>query len=155
MGSSSPDKTIFDEIRGKWVAATPEELIRQRLIKNLITHLGFPKSYLSIEKSLRELPHLALLEVADRRIDVVCFAKDIHPHFPLYPLLLIECKSVISKAARAQLLGYNHVVQAPFLALVSQEESLFGFYEGAQKKVSFLPYIPSYHSLLEAIPKWS
>ena len=59
MGLSKPNNHVFDEIRGKHVPATPEELIRQSLLYIMIYRLHFPKELISIEKQLSELPHLA------------------------------------------------------------------------------------------------
>lgn len=151
MGLSKLSKFVFDEVRCQWVAATPEERVRQTLLKKMITHLGFPKESLAVEKELKSLPHLFQSQVPDRRADLICFAKDIHESYPLYPLLLIECKEGdLDEAARQQVVGYNYFVKAPFIALASLKEEAFGFYDPVIQAYSFLPYIPSYFSLLKA-----
>src|SRR5690242_14822270 len=90
--NSGLSKQHFDEVRRAWVAATPEEGVRQRVLKKMIHALGFPKELIAVEKELKELPHLAGRSVPERRIDVLCYGKEIHPEHSLYPLLLIECK---------------------------------------------------------------
>ena len=44
---------IGDKIRNKYVAMTPEELVRQLMIHFLIDNLHYPKSKLQVEKSLK------------------------------------------------------------------------------------------------------
>lgn len=92
----SASEVIYCCIRKEWVAATPEEKVRQKLLAGMIGSLGYPASTIAVEQSLREMPHLALnpLKMPSRRADVVVFAKDIHPHHSLFPLLLVECKAV-------------------------------------------------------------
>ncbi len=146
MGLSCRNNQLFDEIRKIWVEATPEEVVRQRLLYQLVHHLKFPKEYIAIEKELKTLPHLAEVEVPNRRCDVICFSRG-----TLSPLLLIECKQhVLTDQARAQLLGYNHFVKAPFVALVNAQETLFGYETGEWRYLSF---IPTYEALLRVVIK--
>ena len=48
--SECPDGVtrVFDPLRGKLVALTPEEWVRQHFVANLITNLGYPPSLLSL-----------------------------------------------------------------------------------------------------------
>ena len=46
---------LYDPIREMWVAATPEEEVRQRLIALMIHSLGFPRGLLAVERSLDHL----------------------------------------------------------------------------------------------------
>ena len=39
--------TIFDPVRRKYVALTPEEWVRQHFVNYLITHKGYPKELLA------------------------------------------------------------------------------------------------------------
>ncbi len=129
MGLSNLSK-VFDPIRGSWVAATPEERVRQQWIQRMIGSLGFPKGFLVVEKQLKELPHLQGASVPDRRLDLLVLSS-------LYPLLLIECKAgPLSEDGMDQLIGYNHYVKAPFLALVNEREVKFAYPDG---RGSFLP----------------
>ncbi len=139
-------KEVFDEIRGIWVAATPEEIVRQKLLQKMTKELFYPKELLSIEKSLSEL---CKIEAPLRRVDITCFAKDLQGD--LYPLLVIECKEHKSylQPAIEQILGYNHFLKAPFVAVSYPEGEQFGF--KTEKGLSFLPYLPSYPDLVKAV----
>ena len=124
MESSRPNsfKQIYDPIRKIWVLADPEEIVRQTLIQKMIHCLGFPAELLAVEVDLNSLSHITT-KAPDRRADLICFAKGIHPSYPLYPLLLIECKrGKASKKALDQLIGYNYFVKAPFIAVADSEE---------------------------------
>ncbi|MDN3505873.1 MAG: type I restriction enzyme HsdR N-terminal domain-containing protein [Simkaniaceae bacterium] len=145
--SKQKDK-LFDSFRSSWVAATPEEIVRQKLLHAMTTQLGFPKSSLVVEKKLSELPHLRGKKgLPGRRADVLCFAKGIHEEHELFPLLLIECKEGIAREdAAQQALGYNYFVQAPYVAIAG---------EGSAQLVhpQRLDFLPHYHELLERVCK--
>ncbi|HSW86289.1 MAG TPA: type I restriction enzyme HsdR N-terminal domain-containing protein [Rhabdochlamydiaceae bacterium] len=146
-------RLVFDEVRKAWVAATPEEIVRQQLLQNMIHKLDFPKDLLSVEKDIRQLPHLLTVSnLPDRRADIICFAKDVHPQHSLYPLLLIECKEeCLDLKAQEQLLGYNHYIKAHFVALAGRSEVKLGYYNKDDQCYRFIPYLPSYKSLLSMV----
>ncbi len=149
MGSSSLNSVIFDEVRKSFVKATPEEKVRQRWLQGMIHQLKYPKELLVVEKELKELPHLFAQEVPERRIDVLCYAKGIHPSFPLYPLLLIECKERLTQDAIDQVIGYNHHVNACFVAVVDENEVRLGAFNREQNNYQFCSHLPPFKELLQ------
>jgi hypothetical protein len=154
MGSSCPSKRqIFDELRRVWVAATPEEVVRQALLQQMVKQLGYPKELLVVEREISQLPHLVGQKLPERRLDILCFGREIHPQYPLYPLLLIECKSDnLCMDAEEQLLGYNSFVGAYFIAMAAKDQVLFGYRTKQEKKgagFTFLPYLPPHAQLLD------
>ena len=117
MGLSPQNKEIYDPVREKWVDALPEEIVRQRMIRFLVTELGYPAHAILIEKSLSERPCLSRCQgrLPQRRIDILC-----HEAKTFRPLLLIECKATqIESKMFAQLLGYNAFIKAPLICLAS------------------------------------
>lgn len=146
MVSLQPNREeLFDEVRQMWVVAHPEERVRQSLLKELIHVLKFPKELIAVEKSLKELPYLAHL-APDRRADVVVFRKSPHSDTLLSPVLLIECKAQgCTRTAWDQLVGYNHFVKAPYLALVGHNQMVIADYSGSTPR--FLSSFPSYEEL--------
>ena len=114
--------SLFCPVRRQWVAASPDECVRQSLIHQMIHQLGYPSGYIVLEKNLRQMPHLIHREqkLPTRRTDLVVFSNNIHSNFPLYPLLLIECK-VNSSIPRAfeQALGYNCHLGAYYVAVAT------------------------------------
>jgi hypothetical protein len=142
-------KQVFDPLRNEWVAATPEEVVRQTWIQRMIHELKFPKELLAIEKELTALPHLQESKglLPARRIDLLSYMKK---GDAVSPLLLIECKeSVLTQEALDQALGYNHYVKAPFVAIVNQSEVRFR-YQLACRSCE-IPRLPSYLELVEAL----
>ena len=142
-------KQVYDNIRQQWVAAMPEEIVRQRWIQKMVHELGFPKELLVIERELKMLPHLQQHPhpLPTRRVDVLSFGKG---PSEIFPLLLIECKSeALSQQALDQALAYNTFVQAYYVAIVNQDQIRLK-YNLACKKCE-IQHLPSFKDLMEAI----
>ena len=132
-------------IRKEWVAAQPEEIVRQNLLHRLIHSLEFPSAYLAVEKGLKQMPHLSLtgMTIPRRRADIICFAKGIHPACDLYPLLMIECKSVkITPKVKSQVIGYNHFMKACFVAVANQNEVRTGWFDPEKSMFLLITCLP-------------
>ena len=96
---------IFDRIRKKFVAFTPEEWVRQHLINYLISERGYPAMLLSVETQLK-------CAGLDKRSDLLVSNRN------GIPLMLAECKApdvVISAKVFEQISIYNQTLNAPFL----------------------------------------
>ncbi|MDR3623678.1 MAG: type I restriction enzyme HsdR N-terminal domain-containing protein [Chlamydiales bacterium] len=148
-------KSLFDPIRQERVAATPEEIVRQKLIHHLVNELFFPKELIAVEKAIATLAYLTLEErrsAPKRRIDLLCFAKNIHPNHNVYPLLLVECKAIaLNVTMKRQLIGYNYYVKAPYVLLAGSSELFFGWYEIEKKGYVWIDYIPSFQALCSSL----
>ncbi len=133
-------KEVYDPIRRRWVAATPEEIVRQRWLYRMVHELHFPKQLVVVERELKMLPHLQNhSDLPARRIDILSFEKN------LKPLLLIECKELLlSEEAIQQALAYNTFVGAQFVAIVNESQIRL---RGATFEIDRLP---SYKELLHA-----
>lgn len=146
---------LYCPVRKEWVAALPEEHVRQRMLRHLFEDRGFPAPLVAVEKSLKQMPHLSaagLVGMPNRRADIVCFARGIHPSSDLYPLLIIECKSVkLTPKVIHQVSGYNHYVQACFIAIVNDEEICTGWFDRVKGAYEFIDYLPSYDELIESL----
>ena len=138
---------VYDEIRGTFVIATPEEIVRQNLLRKMTQALGYPKELLSVERALADLCP-SIPGVPPRRVDVAVFYKKKET---LLPLMLLECKesATLAKKALEQVKGYNHFFKAPFIAVSHPDGELFG-YIGKQGLTS-LPYLPTYQNLVEGV----
>lgn len=150
MASLNQKSSLICPIRKVAVPALPEERVRVQLLCDLIERLEFPAGSIAVEKELSQIPHLRSLvgTLPTRRIDILCFAKGIHPTEEFYPLLVIECKAVklTSKMVR-QVVGYNHYLKAPYIALVNQEEIRFGWIDGATGTYKFASHLPTFSEL--------
>ena len=122
-------KSIKCLVRGRLVANTPEEAVRQSLIRRMIVDLGFPKGLIAVEK-----------QIGSRRFDLVCYTQG------MLPLLLVECKAEkFGDAAASQAFGYNATVKAPFVCLASLKEIKLLWQE--QGKIVSVPFLPTYAEL--------
>lgn len=144
------DQQLYCSIRKRWVAATPEEYVRQNSLQLLIKILEFPLPNIVVEKELKLLPHIpSNIALPDRRADILCYTNHCQS---LQPLILIECKSIaISSKEIRQVIGYNHFVKAPFIALVNQTEQRMGWFNSEINDYQFINYIPSYHELIKSL----
>ena len=129
---------IYDPIRKKFVLDTPEELVRQKLLSNMLGFLGFPKGLVAVEKELSKANR--------RRFDIIVFRKN---KDQMIPLLLIECKAKLQNLEDAfrQVKGYNETFQAPFISIADgQMVHTYWIYENTLR---FVPFLPSYAQLLQ------
>lgn len=132
-------RQIFDEVRKKWVAATPEEIVRQSWLQKMVSCLGYPRSLLAVEKQLASLPGRVM--PPKRRADIVCYRSD------MTPLLLIECKADdLSQEALNQVLGYNDYVGAKYVAVASHKAILLRYALSCPRCV--IDRLPTYQELV-------
>ncbi len=131
---------IFDEIRKKWFVCTPEEWVRQNLIKYLIEEYNYPKSLIAVEKGLK-------IAGRDFRFDVLVYSKEYNP------LLIVECKAPeirLGQKVFNQIWEYNYQINAPFFLITNG----LGFVMGQVMKDSSVKYFekpPSFEALLSLI----
>jgi len=128
---------IFDIIRRKYVALTPEEWVRQHLLHFLVNERKFPQSLLGVEKKL-------LVNRLSKRTDLVVYSTT------LQPILIAECKApqvpltqqVFDQAARYNsTLGVFHFIITNGLEIRSCE------IDHQSKIYRFLPDVPFYDEI--------
>ena len=78
--SATNQPLIWDGLRRKHVVLTPEEWVRQHVVHYLITHLGYPRGLLALERGLR-------YNQRQKRTDLLALDP------AGQPLLLVECKA--------------------------------------------------------------
>ncbi len=148
---------IYDPIRKCYVRAFPEEIVRQNLIAKMINDLNFPQNLIGVEKDLSQVFHLKNYDFTSqkRRADIICFAKNIHPKYAVYPLLMIECKAhKLTKEVIEQVVGYNHFVKAYFVAVVNQSEIKTLWYNDKKEIYDSIDFLPPYEQLMNSIKKY-
>jgi hypothetical protein len=84
MAAAEPAATVFDPVRKKHVAATPEEAVRQAVLRYLMDSVEVPLNLIGVEYSLSALEPGNL-----RRVDIVVWKPGAGQ---LAPWLLVECK---------------------------------------------------------------
>lgn len=98
---------IFDPVRRKFVALTPEEWVRQHFVNYLITDKGYPKELLANEVPLK-------LNGTSKRCDTVAYNRF------LTPLMIVEYKAPhieITSSVFDQIVRYNMVLHVRYLAV--------------------------------------
>ncbi len=126
--------SIFDEIRKKFVILTPEEWVRQNVVKFLLEEKRYPKSYINVEKLIK-------INDLNKRYDVVVF----EPDGKIF--LLIECKAPevkISQQTFDQIARYNLVLNASYLMVTNGLNHYFCQTDFENEKYNFLKELPNY-----------
>ncbi|WP_300565116.1 type I restriction enzyme HsdR N-terminal domain-containing protein [Flavobacterium sp.] len=129
--------SIFDEIRKKFMLMTPEEWVRQNVVRFLLEEKKYPKSYINVEKIIR-------MNGLTKRYDIVVF----QPNGKIF--LLIECKAPevpISQNTFDQIARYNMVLEAEFLMVTNGLNHYFCMMDYEKEQYQFLKDLPEFTSI--------
>lgn len=125
---------IFDPVRRKYVALTPEEWVRQHFVNYLVTNKGYPKELLANEVPVK-------LNGTAKRCDTVAYNRF------LAPLMIVEYKAPtieITSAVFDQIVRYNMVLHVRYLTVSN----------GISHFCCKIDYENLTYSFLEGIPKY-
>ena len=131
--------TIFDPIRKKRVAYTPEEGVRQQLIALLSGQYGYPLHMMSCEYSVT-------INKLRYRGDLVVFDNQARP------ILLAECKAPnvpVRRDTFEQILRYNMSLKVDCLLVTNGVDTFFAKFDHAESRYVYLEKIPPYNELLK------
>ena len=129
--------SIFDVIRRRYVALTPEEWVRQHFVHFLIDEKGFPLSHMSNEVQVK-------LNGMSRRCDTVLYDKS------LQPILIAEYKAPtvdITQKVFDQICRYNIVLHVKYLIVSNGLSHYCCQIDYENGSYTFLPDIPTYDEL--------
>lgn len=136
--SDEDKKYIFDEIRKKYVALTPEEWVRQHFIMFMTEYKDFPRSLIGVEVPVS-------INNLKKRCDIVFYNSSGKS------LVLVECKApdvVLNKDVFDQIGIYDMVI-ASNIFIVTNGMTHYCFKATSdKKKFEFLREIPSYKDLI-------
>lgn len=128
--------SVFDPVRKKWIILTPEELVRQYMLKYLSVVLQYPVSLMSVEKTIA-------VGKLNKRFDIVVYNRD-HK-----PWMLVECKAPeipVSEKTLRQLLSYQSAVQCSYWLLTNGRQTFCADARDAAK-IAWLDSLPAYGTL--------
>lgn len=130
--ADAEQQVIFDIVRKKYVALTPEEWVRQHILHYLIFDYKYPKACISVEK-------LVIVNTLRKRTDIVLYNTSAQPK------LIIECKAPEVKIAQKtfeQIARYNMSLRVPYLWVTNGSMhflSAINFQEHSFKFIDALP----------------
>ena len=127
-------RQIFDDLRHKYVALTPEEWVRQHFVHFLIAHKGDPKGLLANEMELR---------IGEKRMrcDTVLYDKQLQPR------MIIEYKAPtiqIQQKTFDQIAAYNLLLQVDYLVVSNGIKHYCCRMDYGNSTYHFLQDIPNY-----------
>lgn len=123
---------LFDPIRKKWVARTPEEWVRQQFLQLLIQVHRYPAGLVAVEKAIK-------LGSLTKRFDILVYDRSHQPW------MMVECKSsevMLTNEVLEQLLRYNLTLPVPYLFITNGPHCMG--WQRAEKGLVPLQKIPSF-----------
>lgn len=130
-------RMIFDVIRRKYVALTPEEWVRQHFVHYLMNQLGYPKELLANEVEVT-------LNGTSKRCDTVLYDCDLKAR------MIVEYKAAdipITQKVFNQIMRYNMVLRVDYLVVSNGMEHYCCKMDYITNRYVFLTEIPPYGSL--------
>lgn len=128
---------IFDILRRKFVALTPEEWVRQHFVHYITEHKGYPMMLLANEVQLK---------VGDKTVRADSVLYDNH----LQPRMIIEYKAPTIKLAQKvfdQISVYNLLLHVDYLIVSNGLQTYCCKMDYDNQKYLFLTDIPDYQKL--------
>lgn len=129
--------TIFDILRRKYVALTPEEWVRQHFVHFLVEHKGYPASLLANEVKLK-------VGDKDLRADSVLYNRQLKPR------MIVEYKAPhipITQKVFDQITVYNLLLHVDYLVISNGLDHYCCKMDYENQKYLFLEDIPDYNNI--------
>ena len=137
IGEKDGKPTIFDFLRRRYVALTPEEWVRQHFTHYLVEHKGYPKGLLGNEIEL----HLGEKRL---RCDSILYNKVAQPQ------MIIEYKAPtiqLQQKTFDQISVYNLLLRVDYLIISNGLQHYCCKMDYEHQKYLFLKDIPDYQNL--------
>ena len=130
-------RQIFDFLRRKWVALTPEEWVRQHFTHYLVEHKGYPQALLANEVELR---------IGEKRLrcDTLLYNKELRPR------MIIEYKAPtiqIQQKTFDQISVYNLLLKVDYLVVSNGLCHYCCKMDYERQSYQFLEDIPDYETI--------
>jgi type I site-specific restriction endonuclease len=113
---------IFDHLRKQFVKLTPEEWVRQNMVRYLTDNLKYPAGLIAIEKGMK-------VNGMPRRADIIIYDKT------GTPWMIVECKAPAVKnveEAAYQASNYSRAMPVKYIAVTNgYEHYCYEFINGA------------------------
>lgn len=138
LRQSDGHRQVFDVLRRKYVALTPEEWVRQHFVHFLIDHKGYPKGLMANEVELR---------VGEKRLrcDTLLYNR------VLQPLMIMEYKApeiCITQKVFDQVSAYNLLLHVDYLVVSNGRQHYCCRMDYEKRTYTFLQDIPDYDGIV-------
>ena len=133
---------LYDPLRRKYVALTPEEWVRQHFVNYLTGFLGYPPGLIRIEASFR-------LHSMLRRADIL-----VHDRAG-EPVMIVECKAQqvkINQEVFDQIINYNFNYGVRYLVVTNGTQHFAGKINTEARTFELLDHIPDYQTITSRVP---
>ena len=142
LSGSKEKPTIFDILRRKYVALTPEEWVRQHFVHFLVEHKGYPATLLANEVKL---------QVGDKKLraDTVLYDTTLRPR------MVVEYKAphiTITQEVFNQVTTYNMLLHVDFLIVSNGLNHYCCRMDYEHNTYTFLDDIPDYKDISDNTP---
>lgn len=132
---------VFDPLRRRFVALTPEEEVRQKVLFLLVEQLAVPAGLLAVEYSVK-------VNGMDKRADAVVFGTEGQP------LMIVECKApavVLTNAVLDQAVRYHSALNPKYL-LLSNGSTVYCF-KAEGRTLHPMDHLPDYAEMRHGTKK--
>lgn len=137
MKEGANKEKIFDPVRRRHVALTPEEWVRQQVIRFLHERQGYPLELMQVEGQISVNGQV-------RRCDIVVYNKAVQP------AMIVECKQPevpITQKVADQACRYNLTLQVPYIFLTNGRQHWVGRVNPEEQCMVSLPSVPTWQEL--------
>ena len=138
IANDNGHQTIFDVLRRKYVALTPEEWVRQHFVHYLIGHKGYPQTLMANEIQLA-------IGNKKLRCDSVLYDRSLKPR------MIIEYKAPtvnITQKVFDQITVYNMLLHVDYLVVSNGIKHYCCQMDYDNQKYLFLEDIPDYQEII-------
>ena len=128
---------IFDVIRKKYVALTPEECVRQNFSNYLVSNLMYPAGLIAVEM-------LVKVNGLSQRAEIVVYSKKGKP------VIIVECKAPgvsVTKTVFNQAARYNSKLDAGYLIVTNGIEHFCAKLIDSNGNYEIMNVIPDYNDI--------
>lgn len=139
----SVQETVFDPLRKKRVALTPEEQVRQKMIEHLNKKCGWPLALMMSEAEI-SLKNEENTSLPNFRCDIVCYDKQTDPQ------VIVECKATnvkITKKTFEQIWRYALILKTRWIIVTNGEKTYCAEWNAQENKYKFSDTLPQYKNV--------
>lgn len=134
-GTQKNNTLIFDTFRKKFISLSPEEWVRQHILRFLTEEKSVPEALVSVEAGIN-INRLA------KRYDALIFDRNGKPW------MIVECKApsvAINQSVFDQVVAYNQTVKAKYILVTNGLKHYCCDMSNANQQVQFLSNIPNFN----------